>query len=101
MSWASWLELVSVPMAIPVRVGAEILDGREYVFVELSVACSKTGVPITVKTRRNVQPMEMMTAEEQCDVIRDLMRTALAHEIDEAIRINGAQVFDPHREARP
>jgi len=97
MSWATWLEQVTVPMAIPVRVGAETIDGREYVFVELSVTCSKTGEPITVKTRRAVQPMIMMTAQQQSDVIRDLMRTALAHEIDETIRIDGELVFDPHK----
>ena len=96
-AWSEWLKYVSVPMGIPVRVDSEIRDGREHVFVELSVTCSKTGKPITVKTSRNVPPMDMMTSEEQRDVIRDLMRCALAHEIDESIRIDGELVFDPHK----
>jgi hypothetical protein len=79
------------------RLGTEQRDGRECVFVELSVPCSRTGEPITVKTARPVQPLGMLTDAEAADVIRDLVRIAVLHEIDEAITIYGERAFDPHR----
>jgi hypothetical protein len=100
VSWARYLASVSVPFAIPVRLGVEEIDGREVMFVELTVVdASPAEVPlsITVKTRRPVQPLSLLTNEEAANVVRDLVRIAVLHEIDEAIVIDGERVFDPHR----
>lgn len=97
MSWQHYIESVAVPIQIPVRLGVEQRDGREFVYVELSAPCSRTGEPITVKTARPVQPLGLLTDVEAAAVVRDLVRIAVLHEIDEAISIDGERVFDPHR----
>ncbi len=97
MDWQRYIDVVSVPLPIPVRIGVEADDGRTVVFVELTVRCHDTGETITVKTRRPVQPMSMLTNREAADVIRDLMRVALCHEIDEAVTVDGERPFNPHR----
>lgn len=99
MSWSAYLASVTVSTLIPVRLGVEQRDGRECAYVELSVPCSRTGEPITVKTARPVQPLGLLTDAEAAAVVRDLVRIAVLHEIDEAISIGGERVFDPHRGA--
>jgi hypothetical protein len=100
MSWQAYLSTVTVSTLIPMRLGVEQRDGREYAFVELSVPCSRTGEPITVKTAKPVQPLGLLTDAEAAATVRDLVRIAVLHEIDEAIGIAGERVFDPHRGAR-
>ena len=100
MSWRRYLESVAVPFAFPIRLGVEEQDGREILFVELTVLDSSPAeipVTITVKTRRPVQPIALLTNDEADDIVRDLVRVAVLHEIDEAIIIDGERVFDPHR----
>lgn len=96
MSWQRYVSSVSVPLPFPVRVGTEVVDGRERVFVELTVRCHESDETITVKTGRPVQPVEMMTDDEAARVIRGLVRIALCHEIDEAITVDGKRPFRPH-----
>lgn len=97
MSWARYLEAVSVPFAFPIRFGVEQSDGREQVFVEVTVKDSTSNETITVKTRQHVQPLGLLTDDEAARVVRDLVRIAVLHEIDEVITIGGERVFDPHR----
>jgi hypothetical protein len=97
MGWARYLQSVSVPFAIPMRFGVEQNDGREQVFVEVTVKDSKGDETITVKTRQHVQPLGLLTNEEAAGVVRSLVRIAVLHEIDETITIGGERVFDPHR----
>lgn len=99
MSWSNYVTSVSVPLPFPVRVGVEQDHGRERVFVELTVRDYESGETITVKTGRPVQPLGMLTAHEAAEVIRDLVRIALCHEIDEAIVIEGERPFYPHKKA--
>ena len=40
--------------------------------------------------------MYLLTDQEAADVVRDLVRIAMLHEIDEAITIYGKRVFNPH-----
>lgn len=103
MSWDRYLASVSVELpGIPVELFTEEDDGRELVCVELTVRCHVTGETITVKTRRPVQPVYLLTDDEAANVVRDLVRIALLHEIDEAITIYGKRVFNPHaRKWRP
>lgn len=96
MSWHRYLMTVDVPLGIPVALGVVEEEGREIVSVELTVRCHDTGETIKVRTRRPVMPMSLMTEAEAAEVIRDLVRIALMHEIDEAITINGQRVFNPH-----
>ena len=96
MSWHRYLLSIDVPMAIPIALGVVEEDGREIVSVELTVRCHNTGQMIKVRTRRPVMPLALMTDTEAADVVRDLVRIALLHEIDEAITINGQRVFNPH-----
>lgn len=96
MSWHRYLMTVDVPLGIPVALGVVEEEGREIVSVELTVRCHDTGETIKVRTRRPVMPMSLMTEAEAAEVIRDLVRIALMHEIDEAITINGRRVFNPH-----
>lgn len=97
MSWARYLASVQVALpGIPVALFAERQDGCEVACVELTVRCHDTGEMITVKTRRPVQPLGLLTNQEAADIVRDLVRIALLHEIDEAIRIGGERVFNPH-----
>jgi len=97
VSWHRYLSSVDVPMMMPVAFDVAEVEGREVVSVELTVRCHETGEMITVKTSRPVQPLLMLTDDEAADIVRDLVRIALMHEIDEAITINGKRVFDPHR----
>lgn len=98
VSWRRYIESVSVPMGIPVEITVQDTDdGREYLRVELTVRDHETGETIKVSTRRPVQPIEMLTDAEAAGVIRDLVRIAFCHEIDEAITIDGERPFYPHR----
>lgn len=97
MSWRRYIESVSVPIGIPVEIIVREDDGREYLRVELTVRDHDTGETIKVGTHRPVQPLDMLTNAEAAEVIRDLVRVALCHEIDEAITIDGERVFNPHR----
>lgn len=101
-SWRRYLSSVSVPLAIPVRFGVEEHDGRTQVFCEVTVKDSTDPLPqtITVKTRQHVQPLGLLTDDTAAEVVRDLVRIAVLHEIDEAICIGGERVFDPHRRAK-
>jgi hypothetical protein len=99
MSWRNYLSTVSVPFAIPMTFGVVEEDGREIAFVELTVRDSTSDETITVKTRRPVQPLALLTNEEAADVVRDLVRIAVLHEIDEVISIDGERPFDPLPEA--
>lgn len=83
-------------MGIPIALGVVEEEGREIVSVELTVRCHDTGEMIKVRTRRPVMPLALMTDTEAAEVLRDLVRIALLHEIDEAITINGQRVFNPH-----
>ena len=97
MSWQRYLDAVSVPVGIPVEFSVTEEDGREVVAVELTVRDHETGEAIKVRTRRPVQPLMLLTDQEAADVVRDLVRIAFCHEIDEAITISGERVFNPHR----
>jgi len=101
MSWPHYIKSVSVPLPFPVVIGVECVDGNETLFVELSVRCHETGEAITVKTRQVVQPLAMLTDREAAEAIRGLVRVALAHEIDEAITVDGERPFNPHRRKAP
>lgn len=96
MSWHRYLLSIEVPLGIPVALGVVEEEGREIVSVELTVRSQATGETIKVRTRRPVMPLSMMTDAEAAEVVRDLVRIALLHEIDEAIAINGQRVFNPH-----
>lgn len=97
MSWHRYLLAVEVRLpGIPVALGVVEEEGREIVSVELTVPCHRTGETIKVRTRRPVMPLAMMTDAEAENVVRDLVRIAIFHEVDEAIVIDGQRVFDPH-----
>jgi hypothetical protein len=97
VSWHRYLLSVEVRLpGIPVALGVVEEEGREIVSVELTVRCHRTGETIKVRTRRPVMPLALMTEAEAEEVVRDLVRIAMLHEIDEAITINGARPFDPH-----
>lgn len=97
MSWHRYLLAVEVRLpGIPCELGVVEEEGREIVSVELTVRCHDTGEMIKVRTRRPVMPLSLMTDREAEEVVRDLIRIALLHEIDEAIAINGQRVFNPH-----
>ena len=97
MSWSDYLQSVSVALPFPARFDVEDNNGIPCVFVELTVRDHETGETITVKTRQHVLPTAMLTEQEQAKVIRDLLRIAIVHEIDEAITIGGDRPFNPHR----
>jgi hypothetical protein len=99
-SWQSYIESVSVPFPIPIRIGVEDDGGIPLVFVELTVRDHETGETITVKTRRHVQPLGMLTDIEAAGVVRDLVRVAMCHEIDEAVTVDGERPFNPHKQIR-
>lgn len=96
MNWHRYLSSVEVPLGIPMALGVVEEDGREIVSVEIEVRCHETGQLIKVRTRRPVMPLALMTIAEAAEVVRDLVRIAILHEIDEAITINGQRVFNPH-----
>lgn len=96
MSWHRYLAAFEVPLGIPVELSADEESGREVVRVELTVRCHDTGETIKVKTQRPVQPLCMLTDDEAANVVRDLVRIAFMHEIDEAITLNGKRIFNPH-----
>lgn len=96
MSWHHYIGAVEVPLAIPVELSVREFEGREFLRVELTVPCRETGEMIKVATERPVQPQYLLTVAEAADIVRDLVRIALLHEIDEAISINGQRVFNPH-----
>lgn len=96
MSWHRYLAAFEVPLDTPVELSAAEEDGREVVRVELTVRCRDTGEMIRVKTQRPVQPLSMLTDDEAADIVRDLVRIAFMHEIDEAISLNGKRIFNPH-----
>lgn len=97
MSWQRYADSISVDVGIPVALIVEEVDGREQLGVELTVRDHETGETIKVKTRRPVQPLSMLTDQEAADIVRDLVRIAFMHEIDEAISFNGDRAFNPHR----
>lgn len=97
MSWSNYLQYVSANLPIPARFGVDDDNGIPCVYVELTVRDHEGGETITVKTRRSVQPLAMLTAHEAAEVVRDLLRIAICHEIDEAIVIDGERPFNPHR----
>lgn len=96
MSWHRYLLSIEVPLGIPVALGVVEEEGREIVSVELEVRCRETDQMIKVRTRRPVMPIALMTDLEAAEVVRDLVRIALLHEIDEALTFNGQRVFNPH-----
>ena len=97
MSWSNYLQSVSANLPIPARFGVDDDNGVPCVYVELTVRDHETGETITVKTRQRVLPIGMLTDAEAAKVIRDLLRIAIVHEIDEAITIGGERTFNPHR----
>lgn len=97
MSWKNYAAAITVNVGIPVALHVDEVDGREVLRVELAVRDHETGETIKVSTRRPVQPLGMLTNEEAAEVVRDLVRIAFMHEIDEAISISGERVFNPHR----
>ncbi len=97
MSWHRYLLAVEVRLpGIPVDLGVVEEEGREIVSVELTVRCHDTGELIKVRTRRPVMPLAYLTDAEAAETVRDLVRIALMHEIDEASTIAGQRVFNPH-----
>jgi hypothetical protein len=97
MSWHRYLLSCEVRLpGIPVELGVVEEEGREIVSVELTVRCHETGEMIKVRTRRPVMPMAYLTDAEAQETLRDLLRIALLHEIDEAIVVNGKRPFNPH-----
>lgn len=96
MSWHRYIQSIEVSLGIPVALGVVEEDGREIVSVEIEVRCHETGQLIKVRTRRPVMPLALMTVAEAAEVVHDLVRIAILHEIDEAITINGQRVFNPH-----
>lgn len=97
MSWQQYLGSVRVPIGIPVELSAHEEGEREVVAVELTVRDHETGETIKVKTSRHVQPLSILTDREAAEVVRDLVRIAFIHEIDEAITVDGERIFNPHR----
>lgn len=97
MSWANYLQSVSANLPIPARFGVDDDNGIPCVYVELTVRDHASGETIAVKTRQRVLPIGMLTDAEAAKVIRDLLRIAVVHEIDEAITIGDERPFNPHR----
>ena len=100
MNWHHYLAAFEVPLGIPVELSATEEDGCEVARVELTVRDHETGETIKVKTQRKVQQLSMLTEDEAAAVVRDLVRIALMHEIDEAITYNGKRIFNPHEVLR-
>lgn len=69
-------------------------DRGSTIGVYMTVACRETGRPIALDINVSVPPRDWSAPREQ--VIRDAIRTAVLHEVDESITKNGHRVFDPH-----
>lgn len=96
-SWRRYIASVTIPMGIPVKLHVDDRDGLVFLRVELTVRDHETGETIQVSTRRPVQPLGILTDAEAANVVRDLVRIAVLHEVDEAITIDGERVFNPHK----
>lgn len=85
-----------VTLTFPFRVDLEVEpcdDGRVSVAVQLHVPERDTREPITVRTRRHAR---WENEQDAVDVIKDLLETALKHEIHESVRVDGKLALDTH-----
>lgn len=96
--WSAAAALVSLRKAwlIPIRIKVEVrLDGVA-VHLELDAPDIHTGEHQTVHHMHHAYVDQVLTEDQMLDVILRMVRSAVLHELDECLLVNGEQVNDPH-----